>query len=427
MSGTYCDVIVVDKFIQVEGAKTLQLLSYGGLTYAIDKSIQVGDVVAVFTPDSQISEEFANANDLVDRGVDENGKKQGGFFAKNRKVRSISLMQGKIKSAGFVATQQMFDYLNIDLKDFVGQSFNEINGNKICCKYVIKHEHKNVNVTGKKQKFEKSKTIGMPEHYDTKQFRIFGSKLVAGDLITITIKCDGTSFRVANTWQVKQSLSWVEKLINKFWPIKTVWNEMKVGTRRVVLKDDTVSYYGDKSIYTDVGKQLNGLLHPGEAIYGEIVGWQNVDKPLFVRGGMRFLYGCKPGERDFYVYNIKWTLPDGSSIDLPWSKIKQRCLELGVKHVPEMSFMLNGYGCAGTFIYDGDLEKLERTVYGLVDGPDPIDPSHIREGIVLRVEHADGNVTFVKAKSQNFFELESKSKEDGVIDIEEAQEDVEIE
>jgi hypothetical protein len=412
---TYCDVVVVDKLVEVEGARTLQLMYYGGLPYAVSKSIQIGDVVAVFTPDSQISEEFAKANDLIGYTDPVTGEKRGGFFAKNRKVRSISLMGGKLRSVGFVASQKEFDYLGIDLRDLVGQSFNELNGHKVCNKYVLTGPNGKpvgVSKTVKSVKDE-VKTVGMPEHQDTKMFYKFANTLEVGDLITITLKLDGTSVRVSQAWQVRQNMKWYEKLINRFVPIKMVTDTLKVGTRRVVLKDSTNTYYGDKKIYTEVGEKLRGLLHPGEAVYGEIVGWQNESKPLFVRGGMPFVYGTKPGERAFYVYNIKQSLPDGTSYDLPWSQIKRRCFELGVKHVMEME---------SQFVYDGDLEKLERTVYGLVDGPDPIDQSHIREGVVLRVERANGTLDFFKAKSEAFYALEDKSKNDGVQDIEEQQE-----
>ena len=417
MSGTYCDVIVVDKLVQIEGAKTLQLMYYGGLPYAVSKSIQIGDVVAVFTPDSQISEEFAKANDLVGYTDEITGAKKGGFFAKNRKVRSITLMQGKIRSVGFVASQEQFDYLGIQLKDLVGQSFNEINGHKICNKYILTGPNgKPVNGKAKVGKLVKDKftMVGMPEHQDTKMFYKFVDTLKVGDVIYITLKLDGTSVRVSNTWKIKQELKWYEKLINKFVSIRTVFNELRVGTRRVVLKDSTQTYYGDKGIYTEVGDRLRGMLHPGETVYGEIVGWQNEAKPLFVRGGMQFLYGTEPGKRDFYVYNIKQSLPDGTIYDLTWPQIKRRCVELGVKYVPEMIPTAISYG--------GNLEYLEEIVYGLVDGDDPIDSSHIREGVVLRVERADGSLDFFKSKSSRFYELEDKSKNNGEVDIEEQQE-----
>lgn len=429
MSDTYCDVIVVNNLTEIDGAKTLQLMHYGGLPYAVSKSIKIGDVVAVFTPDSQLSLEFAEKNDLIQRRDPETGKQAGGFFAKNRKVRPLNLMQGKIRSVGFVATQELFDYTGIKLEDYVGKSFNEVNGYKICNKYVVK-SNKRATVNARDRRRERRAYIPravFPEHYDTAQFYRWGKDIPNGSLCHLTLKLDGTSVRVGNPFLVKKQLTWKERFFNWFMPIQTITNKLTVGTRRVMLKDSTETYYGDKSIYTEVGDKLRDKLNPGEIVYGEIVGWQNEEKPLFVRGGMQFLYGTKPGERDFYVYNIKWTLPNGSEIDMPWNWIKNRCVELGVKHVPEVEnepgkFEWDSKYWGSLFIYNGDLEKLERTVYDLVDGPDLIDPSHIREGVVLRVELPNGSTKFFKAKSEAFYGLEDKSKNAGDVDMEEQQE-----
>lgn len=424
---TYCTIGKL-KLVPIEGAKTLQLGYYGGLPYAVSKSLGPDDLVAIFLPDSQLSEEYfeANKDDLA-------------FFGKNRKVRSIKLMQGKITSVGYVASLSSLAFTGYDIHNLNdGDSFNELNGIPICKKFVNPNtlRAQSLRTLSKKKKLS---VVGLPEHPDTQQFYKFANKLEPGDLITITLKLDGTSVRVANAYTTKE-LKWYEKLIDKFVPIQKVDNRLYTGTRRVVIEETTgTGYYGTHDMYLDIGRKLDGLLFPGEAIYGEIVGWQDENRPLFTRGGVRFIYGTKPGERDFYVYNIKWTLPNGQSVDLSWSKIKQRCLELGLKHVPEMMANYNinvkdGWWHFGDtyeieeqilphFIYDGDIERLQEIIYSFTDGPDPIDPSHIREGVVLRVEKAStGEVQFFKAKSQAFYELEDKSKEAGDVDIEESQE-----
>lgn len=435
---TYCDVTLIGagQLSQIVGAKTLQLLSYGGLTYAVDRSIKEGDVVAVFLPDSRLSEEFATVNDLIQRTDPDTGQRAGGFFGSNRKVRTLSLMNGKIKSAGFVATQPLFDYTGIKLEDYVGKSFNELGGHKICEKFINANVKAEVNARDRRRERRKyiPKTMGLIEHPETQQFSRFAGTLEIGDVITITLKLDGTSVRIANTYQIKENLKWYEKLIDKFMPIQRIFNSHRTGTRRVVLTEKTgAGYYGSNSLYQEVGKILEGKLHPGESIFGEIVGWQSQEKPLFIRGGMKFLYGCAPGTRDFYVYNIRWTLPDGESIDLPWNKIKQRCVELGVKHVPEMSVayeygifndgnhpeMYDFWNWTNPLVYDGNLKALEAFVYGMIEGLDLIDPSHIREGVVLRVEKINGETKFYKAKSQTYYALEDKSKNAGETDIEE--------
>lgn len=415
---TYC-IIGKLKLVQIEGSKTLQLGYFGGLPYAVSKDFVEDKLYCIFLPDGQLSKEYFEAN-----------KEHLSFFGKNRKVRSIKLMQGKITSVGYVADIESLAYTGYDLSKLKeGDSFNELNGVKICNKFVTEFtKAQSIKSLSKKAKVV---VVGLPEHKDTEQFYKFSNTLEAGDLITITLKLDGTSVRVANAYtNIEQK--WYHRLIDVFVPVQKVVNKYFTGTRRVIIQQTTGDgYYGSHDMYLEVGRRLEGLLHPGESVYGEIVGWKDVNKPLFTRGGMRFLYGCEPGKRDFYVYNIKWTLPDGSEIDLPWNKIKSRCLELGIKYVPEMEWEVEETQCdfcdaikdsylsSGSFMYDGNLKSLEELVYFLVDGPDLIDPSHIREGIVLRVEKSNGQTVFFKAKSQAFYELEDKSKEAGEVDIEE--------
>ena len=440
---TYC-IVGRMKIVPIEGAKTLQLGYFGGLPYAIDKTITEDSLVAIFLPDGQLSKEYYEAN-----------KENLTFFGKNLKVRSIKLMSGKITSVGFVTNLESLAFTGYDISQLKeGDTFNELNGIPVCRKFISKETRHQMRLQNKLNKAPKIEIVGLPQHPDTEQFYKFASTLEAGDLITITLKLDGTSVRVANAY-VEEELKWYEKFYNNlmsvfgYETIKKITNKVYTGTRRVVIEQTTgKGYYGTHDMYLEVAKKLDGLLYPGEAIYGEIVGWQNEDKPLFTRGGMSFLYGTKPGERDFYVYNIKWTLSNGQSIDLSWNKIKQRCLELELKYVPEIkindlqdyheredisqvspnlySFFTEENGeywmvlaPFGTFVYDGGMRNLENLVYSFVDGLDPIDPSHIREGVVLRVEKSNGSVQFFKAKSSVFYALESKSKEAGELDIEE--------
>lgn len=434
-------VVTKLKLQKIEGAKTLQIGFYGGLPYAVSKDITEDDLVLVFLPDSQLSKEYAEANDLVARHDPETGEKLNqGYFGKNRKVRPIKLMGGKIRSVGFVATLDTLEFTGYDTSLLhEGDSFNELNGVPICNKYVNKRTRAQ---RGQKQFVFRREEKGLAMHPDTAQFYKFAKDLEAGDFITITLKLDGTSVRVAKAYE-PISIRWWQRPLEKILPIREHEYKTLVGTRRVIIERTSGSgFYGDHSIYEEVGEMLEGKLYPGESIYGEIVGWVDEERPLFNRGGVIFKYGTLPGERDFYVYNIKWTLPNGESIDLPWYKIKSRCQELGLKHVPEMTlewnYTIHNLPEPGrtltlrdtmhykpNFIYDGDLETLETIVYSFVNGPDPIDKSHIREGVVLRVDKADGSTKFFKAKSEAFYSLEDKAKSDeSFVDAEEIQDEV---
>jgi hypothetical protein len=166
------------------------------------------------------------------------------------------------------------------------------------------------------------------------------------------------------------------------------------------------------------------------------------DKAMKKRFGkeMSYTYGCKPSQCEIYVYRITNTNEDGIAIDLSWPMVMERCRELGIKHVPNLrpttvvGFKVEAMvaNVAGSkvediyseeirpFIYDGDSEKLIKIVDCLVRGPSTIDASHIKEGIVVRVESNKG-VKAYKEKSHTFLVLEGIAKDkDDYVDMEES-------
>jgi len=181
---------------------------------------------------------------------------------------------------------------------------------------------------------------------------------------------------------------------------------------------DTGFYENSINIYTEVPDKYEDLLHTGEVIYGEIVGWENIDKPLFVRGGIKFTYKTTPGTRDFYVYAIKHVLPDGTTRYISWDATKERAELLGLKVVPELLSM--------KISSDPEIAKtqideiINKIIPEMTEGKTTIGGEHIREGVVLRIDR--GNSTrFLKSKSAKFYGLEDafKNNKDN-IDIEEA-------
>lgn len=481
----YC-VIGRLKLVPIEGAKTLQLGYYNSLPFAVPKDYTEDKLYLIFLPDGQVSEEYAEKHQLIGYTDPQTGNRVGGFFGKNRKVRSIKLMKGKIISIGYVTTLDTLEYTGYDIDSFQeGDSFNELNGHKIAGKFINEATKR---AAKQEQQKKKRKLIGMPEHKDTEQLYKFINTINGGDLIIVSYKLDGTSVRTANAYEERQ-LKWYHRLIDKIFLLEKFRFVHSSGTRRVILSevDDTslrefqefrmskkkmlveefqpniksqeiyrqifpldnkdvsiytldyvnnllpgfkdwylnskyassTAYYGSHSIYREVEEKLRGLLNPGEAVYGEIVGYKDEQKPLFVRGGMAFKYGCNPGERKFFVYNMKWTLPNGKSIDLPWNIIKQRCTEMGISHVQEV-FAPGLLGSMGT-VYENNDVLFEHCKL-MAQGLDPLDDSHIKEGVVVRVERRDGTVDFFKYKTPEYYALEDASKnDDSYVDVEEMQ------
>ena len=195
-----------------------------------------------------------------------------------------------------------------------------------------------------------------------------------------------------------------------------------VGTRRVIISDDSVGFHSD-ALRENAAKPFVGKLHPGETVYYEVIGWDGdrtimpgastdkLDKEEQKKYGERveYTYGVPKGEIDVYVYRIAVTLDDGRQIDLPWEAVKKRCQELHVKHVVE---------CVEPFIFDGDYEKLEKLVEDLTDGEDLIYPAIPREGVCIRAERYPTPLV-VKNKSYTFKVIEQIIKDNGDLDKEE--------
>ena len=237
-------------------------------------------------------------------------------------------------------------------------------------------------------------------------------------------------------YKVNKFQYYVNKIFHNFFKNEK-W-EYVSGSRRVVLDNERfkdsnkLGYYNDNDFRLKYHDAFKDILHKGETIYYEIIGWvgqnnsimptcdnRKTKDPEFIKkyGDVTtFKYGCVNGTNDIYVYRISLSNEDGYEVDYSWDTVKQRCKELLVKHVPELTTK---------FIYDGDKDKLIKLVDTLVEGESTLDPSHIREGIVLKME--DGNrFKAWKHKSFEFKVLEGiiKEKED-IIDIEEAQDFVE--
>lgn len=209
------------------------------------------------------------------------------------------------------------------------------------------------------------------------------------------------------------------------------------GTRNTILKERTApGFYGNEEFRGIVEDKLKGLLRKGEIVYYEIVGYTTTGKSIMPGVGikdkalrkelgktMSYTYGCKEKQCEIYVYRITNVNEDGISVDLTWPMAMERCKELGVKHVPNLPLYENPpyNNSPAPFVCrdEKDKEELLSIIENLVEGRSTVDPYHIREGVVIRVESAKGVKNF-KEKSHTFLVLEGLAKDrDDYCDIEE--------
>lgn len=385
-----------------------------------------------FPTDTQLGEEYCDENNLV-RKKDENGNEIGGYLDPGkRNIRALKLR--KEISDGLFMPLSSLDKFTDTSKLKEGGNVDLLDGIVIAKKYVpYKKQSQVQSGKGKKNK-KKEPRVKYPlfdQHLDTKQFAYNKGEFKEGDIITISLKMHGTSQRTSNSLQrtyCKPTL--LNKLLLKVGLRKPYTQKYNVvtGTRRVTLTNFDGGYYGSDDFRSKYHIDLQNKLHKGETLYYEVVGYTGNDEQTIMAkcsndkvGDKKFKkqygketifsYGCEPGKNDIYAYRMTMTNEDGIVYDYPTTLVQQRCEEMGIKHVPVFD----------RFIFTS-MEDLEERVNTYLDGPDPIGETHVREGIIVRIENRN-KFKALKHKSFYFKVLEGLIKDSGVLDLEE-QEDL---
>jgi hypothetical protein len=440
-------------------ADRLQLGTAYGAQVVVGLDAKDGDLGIFFPCDGQLSDKFCNHNDLYPR-FDEQGRRIGGGFfdPKNRRVRAQGF-RGE-KSEGFWCPISYLDGMLSKesialLKD--GDQFTDLDGVNICSRY----ETEATKVAGAancQKPIAAKKHPLFKEHADTKQFAYEVSKIPVGSVVHISEKLHGTSGRYA-FFREKHTFTGWRKYVFAFigflagvLRVKDVAFTSKrllVGSRRVQLKSalSETSFYGDENFRFAVANGLKEGIRMNETIYGELVGYQKPGSPIMgsvqtaqlndkefqkkYGDTITYKYGCPDGVSRFYIYRITQTNEHGYVVDLTVPQIKARCKALGFDYVPELSGPLlvapgseglDRMGLTHPLIQSsstGTLQRLETLVEGFLDGPSTLDDSHIREGVVVRVDAPNGDTYFLKAKSFAFKVLEGIVKDTGAVDLEE--------
>lgn len=431
----------------IEGRDKIVAGSCHGFQIITSKDTKDGQLGVFFEAGGQVSEEFAEKNDLYVRKDPETGTRlNSGYFEPNRRVKSIRL--AGMKSEGFFVPlfpvdEQgkplvgAFDYTGFDIATLKeGDVFDELNGHKICQKYYSPATLRAMRGGTKRTRRENRM---FSEHVDTEPLRRHLADIPAGALITLTEKIHGTSHRIGHVLDtiaapegklrraVRLAKNWLLKTADEA-PTTDEWTILN-GSRRVILewRDQTNSYYGSDNFRKTA---LHGVApHKGEIIYGEIIGFTDEGRPIMEpqaisdkelkrKFGDQFVYtyGQPEGTCRFYIYRITRTNEDGDEVDLSWFEVERRARQLGIPTVPFIE----------AFVFDGNHRDLLDRVDRLVNGesgdaaiPSSLDSRHIQEGVVVRSDSPKGT-SFFKHKSFQFGIHEGYLKEkDSHVDMEE--------
>ena len=412
-------------------ADRLLAASVLGYSVVVGKDAEVGDLGVLFPTDGLLSDAHCVANGLYPE-FDAAGKRVGGGFFDRAKPRVRAQRFRGEKSEGFWEPLTAFHWTGVDTSTMkAGDQFTELNGCVVCSKYETPATRRAAAV-GKKINTRRE-TPYFRKQPDTDQFRFVADTLFTqGSVVYITEKVHGTSQRTGLVLDDAELPLW-KRTVNRivrtdFFPKRSY--RLLNGSKNVILEKTTgAGYYGTNDFRYEVIADWAGKLHKGEVVYYEIVGDVAENSPIMptcpipdelkdIRKqygpNMAYRYGCRPGERQVYVYRITRTNEDGIVTELPWSQVSARCSEFGLSPVPSVSTPC---------VVDMTLTPahLKSVVEALVEGKSLLDASHIREGVVVRVEAPDGTTRFAKNKSFVFYVLEGVIKlKDDYVDAEES-------
>lgn len=422
---TYKAIVTKITTRKLEGADRLLIGQCGNYQVVVGIGVQDGQLGVFFESDGQLSEEFATKNDLI-RRKNEDGSPAGGMFEPKRRVKAIKLRGAR--SEGFWCPLSLLEYTGADLSSLKeGDEFDSLNGHLICNKYVTAATQ----ARGSKQPKTQCDNKMFAKHVDTGMFKREFCHVPDGSILYFTEKLHGTSQRlgvVLDDAPIKRG--WLGRLVAKImgWPqTQKEWTRL-IGSRNVILQNrEGDGFYGQEQFRFNA---VDGIaLHKGEILYGEIVGYtengaaimsQNTkDKTLTELYGqkMDYSYGCCAGQCEFFVYRITQVNEDGIVVERSWPQVKQRCRELGIKHVPELA--------APMVVSAVNREVVPHIVFNITENsteplPSTLDKRHIREGVVVRWESERGT-GFLKNKGFAFKVLEGIVKDDEtIVDMEEA-------
>lgn len=418
----------------IEGADLIVQAKLYGETIVVSKDEVDGTLGVLFDIETRLSPEYLKENNLYRHSELNKDISKKGYFEDNGRVRPIKLKG--VKVSGFFMPVESLHYTGVTtFKE--GQLINDLNGHKICNKYMPP-----IKGLQGKQRTKIIVASMFKEHFDTEQLLKSLQGVPLGPFV-ITVKLHGTSGRYGKILEDRQP-TWWERLfrVNK----RQEWKNA-IGSRRVVksiggeCKSDANHYY-DSDIWTRVGHEVFGdRLLKGETVYFEIVGYidgspimpphsaeklksllpEKEYKQVLAEYGstIEYTYDCKPHEYAVYIYRITHTNLDGDSFDLPWEAVKIRSEKLGVQHVPEFTAgrritkdVWEIHDGDGHPIHYLDVRDFAEAVESLA-GAAKWNKTH-PEGVCLRSESYP-TCKIWKHKAQNFKLMEFEQRSEGVI------------
>jgi hypothetical protein len=418
----------VESIRAIPKADRIQVATIMGYDVVTSKSTKPGDRGILIIEGAQVDQDFALTHDLL-RKHPETGEKLGGYLEDNRRVRAIR-MRGQ-NSEGIFVTAEVED-------DQLGDAVEGV---------AVKYQTPAQLRARSQSEAKIKKPQAFPVHYDTAKLRHAALDLLRPGLarVAITEKLHGTSGRTASVREESLTAlarAWNFLVFCLVWLVSfgkddhetreansilsiapSVTHTLISGTRRVILDPDGPGEKG-MAYRQDVHNALASIIHDGERWYYEIVGYGDNGVPIMPpHDGEHYSYGCERGGEGlgdrFKIYVYRVVDPNGNELGI--SKIED-LIETRADNAQWINTPpVLGYIEAAD-LGDDPRGKLMSAAKSHADGwQSSLGPSHIREGVCLRSENADGYCVSpaVKYKSFVFCMREGiRANDDGFVDPE---------
>ena len=334
----YSAVIVkIEKLVPLANCDNIQHTLIFGNNVIVSKDIKIEDIGIFFPVECQISGEFLRVNNLYRDATLNTDQTKKGFFELNGRVRCVKF-RGNKSEGFFVPIDSLLPLMHRGtIKEFkVGDTFDTINDNKICEKYIIPRRQCSLegNKKGRKAKISKIVKGQFRFHIDTEKLERNLDKFSKDTLVQISVKVHGTSAISSNTLCYKKLNIFQKLLLKVGLRLEITYHDNIFSSRRVIKNDDInkTQHFYSESIWKKGNDTLKDFIEKGMTIYYEIVGYLSDGREI-QKG---YDYGCEVGKFDIYIYRITHTNVDGRTYEFSADQIQLWCKQKGLKPVIEL-------------------------------------------------------------------------------------------
>ena len=402
-------VVKLPSLKELEGCDNLLGAPLYGFQAIVDKSHVAGEIGVVFPAECQLSDAFTKNNNLYRHAQQNADTSAKGYIEDNRRVRAIKLRGHRSDCLFMPIGSLAYTGAKLDgLKE--GDTFDILDGNEICCKYVIKTK------TPRGQRPQEKKFVRVdprvfPEHPDSENYWRNRHLIPDDQWVYVTQKIHGTSIRLGRV-PVLRKLTVRDRIAKRFGvKIQETEYDALAGSRKVVKDPNHPDYaksnhFYDEDIWAQFLPRVEHLIPEDFLVFGELIGYTSNGAAI----QQNYTYEQPPGTHDLFVYRVATVNPKGVVVDLSWPQVRQFCVDRDLKYVADL-----WEGPHSEFVpeqwIDRRLNDEFRHALALGDNKKLVD-----EGVCVR---ADGLTPIIlKAKSPIFLAHETKLLDQEVLDIE---------